>query len=279
MNLQRNHWNSRLQVGASAYTLDKPERPCVSRIRLFFSKMTATNKLRILIIEDDPRMLELLCKGLREEGHTTVPAPDGDTGLDLALRHDFDAILLDLGLPGRDGIDIALTLRAENKRAFILMVTARDAEDDVIRGLDSGADHYLVKPFSFAEMLARLKGLTRATPRSAPSSSLALDPVRLTVRRGNKVINLTRSEYLLFSALHRRTGETVIRQTLIEFIWGSDPISPNALDVLVNSLRTKFDAPYEHKSILTVRGVGYSLQPDPALSTDDIPNSLQELIR
>jgi DNA-binding response OmpR family regulator len=241
--------------------------------------MTATTKLRILIIEDDPRMLELLCKGLREEGHTTVPAPDGDTGLDLALRHDFDAILLDLGLPGRDGIDIALTLRAANKRAFIVMVTARDTEDDVIRGLDSGADHYLVKPFSFAEMLARLNGLTRATRRSGPGSSLQLDPVRLTVRRGNKVIHLTRSEYLLLSALHQRTGETVLRQTLIEVIWSSEPAGPNALDVLVNSLRTKFDAPYPHKSILTARGVGYSLQPETTPTTSDTSTPLQEQIR
>jgi DNA-binding response OmpR family regulator len=217
-------------------------------------------KLRILIIEDDPRMLELLCKGLREEGHTAMSARDGDTGLELALRHDFDAIVLDLGLPGRDGIEIALSLRAQERRAFILMVTARDREDDIIRGFDSGADHYLVKPFSFPEMLARLNGLARSPHRVAVGSSLNLDSIRLTARRGSAVIQLTRSEYLLLAALHRHFGKTVSRQALIESVWGSEPIGPNALDVLVNSLRTKFDAPYARKSILTIRGVGYSLQ-------------------
>jgi DNA-binding response OmpR family regulator len=224
--------------------------------------MTDTMKQRILIIEDDLRMLELLCKGLLEEGHTAMPASDGDAGLELAHRLDFDAIVLDLGLPGRDGIDIALSLRAHQRRAFILMVTARDREDDIIRGLDSGADHYLVKPFSFPELLARLNGLARSPRRAAVGSSLHLDSVRLTARRGNTAIQLTRSEYLLLAALHQHVGRTVSRHVLIESIWGSEPIGPSALDVLVNSLRTKFDAPYAHKSILTARGLGYSLQPE-----------------
>jgi DNA-binding response OmpR family regulator len=245
--------------------------------------MISIEKQRILVIEDDPRMLELLCKGLREEGHTAMPAPDGDTGLELALRHDFDAILLDLGLPGKDGIDIALTLRAQQRRAFILMVTARDSEDDIIRGLDSGADHYLVKPFSFPEMLARLNGLARS-PRRPATTSLFLDSVRLTAHRGNSIIQLTRSEYFLLSALYNRAGEVVSRNALTESVWGSEPVGPNALDVLVNSLRTKFDAPYAHKAILTSRGIGYSLHPEKPMSDSShvaTPNrvQIQEQIR
>lgn len=243
--------------------------------RLPTNHMIATTNQRILVIEDDPRMLELLCKGLREVGHTAMPASDGDAGLDLALNYDFDAIILDLGLPCRDGLDIALSLRAHNKATAILVVTARDAEDDIIRGLESGADHYLVKPFSFAEMLARLNSLSRISRNIDPrSSSLILNPVRLTASRDSTVIHLTRSEYLLLAALHERAGEAVSRQVLIESVWGNEDIGPNTLDVLVNSLRNKFDVPYATKRILTVRGVGYALQP----SADNTSTQHKEMI-
>jgi DNA-binding response OmpR family regulator len=222
--------------------------------------MTGTRSQRILVIEDDQRMLELLCKGLREVGHTAMPASDGDSGLDLAMNYDFDAIILDLGLPGRDGFDIAACLRASNKITAILVLTARDSEDDIIRGLESGADHYLVKPFSFAEVLARLDSLSRTSRRTSPESSLGLNPVRLTALRENTLVRLTRTEYLLLATLHHYIGKPVSRHCLIESIWGNEPIGSNALEVLVNSLRNKFDLPYSTKRIVTVRGTGYMLE-------------------
>jgi DNA-binding response OmpR family regulator len=224
--------------------------------------MTATRPQRILVIEDDPRMLELLCKGLREVGHTVMPTSDGNSGLELAMNYDFEVVVLDLGLPGRDGLEVARSLRAYKKNTAILVVTARDAEDDIIRGLESGADHYLVKPFSFPEMLARLDSLARTSHRIGCRSSLNLNPVRLTALRENVVIQLTRTEYLLLAALHHHIGVPVSRHSLIESLWGNEPINSNTLDVLVNAVRSKFDAPYATKKILTVRGVGYMLQPE-----------------
>jgi DNA-binding response OmpR family regulator len=231
---------------------------------------------RILVVEDDPRMLELLCKGLREVGHTAVPASDGEAGFELAMNHDFDAIVLDLGLPLRDGLDIVLALRRHDRGTPVLVVTARDAEDDVIRGLESGADHYLVKPFSFPELLARLNGLARSPSRNRADAQLVLNPLRLTALRDGKVIPLTRSEYLLLATLRAYANQTVSRQLLSKAVWGNDTIESNTLDVLVNSLRSKFDGPYANKRILTVRGVGYLLQSD----TDSclVPGSCAELI-
>lgn len=234
--------------------------------------MTHTLQQRILVIEDDPRMLELLCKGLRDVGHTAMPASDGDSGLDLAIHYDFDAIVLDLGLPARDGMEIVQTLRAQNRRVPILIVTARDAEDDIIRGLEAGADHYLVKPFSFPELLARLNGLSRAPGRFTADTMLVLNPARLTALRDNKIIQLTRSEYLLLSTLHQHAGKPVARHTLSESIWGGTQVDANTLDVLVNSLRSKFDGPYAVKRICTVRGVGYALQPESAAPEPAVPS-------
>lgn len=232
---------------------------------------------RILVVEDDPRMLELLCKGLREIGHTAMPAPDGQVGLDLAMNHEFDAILLDLGLPLRDGLDVLRALRGHNRSTPILILTARDAEEDVLRGFESGADHYIVKPFSFRELIARLNGLARSLPHNRTNSQLVLNPIRLTVLRDGNVIHLTRSEYLLLAALHDDTGHTVSRQSLTKAIWGNKPIDPNTLDVLVNSLRGKFDASHAYKRIVTTRGVGYSLQPE--ASSRIVPTHQTEVIR
>jgi len=227
----------------------------------------ATIKQRILVIEDDERMLELLCKGLREVGHTAMPASDGDTGLELASKFDFDTIILDIGLPYRDGYEITHALRAQKKALGILMLTARDAEDDIIRGFEIGADDYLINPFSFPEMLARLRGLTRASHHGSANTSLVLNPVRLTALRDNTVIQLTRAEFLLLTSLNQHSGAPVTRQALIESIWGANQaINSNTLDVLVNALRSKFDGPYKTKRILTVRGIGYRLQMEEAES-------------
>ncbi|MGA9673187.1 MAG: response regulator transcription factor [Terracidiphilus sp.] len=220
--------------------------------------------MRILIIEDEIRMLELLRKGLYESGYTVMTAADGDTGLEAALAHEFNAIVLDIGLPRRDGYSVAEALRQRKSTTPLLMLTARDAEDDIIRGLELGADDYMTKPFSFPELVARLQSITR--PRrdetvKIETGDLVVDPARHSVTRGNASIDLTRTEFALLGRLARSAGGCVSRQALTASVWGSDPdVSPGALDVLVSGLRRKIDAPFEHKLIRTVRGSGYLLK-------------------
>lgn len=215
-------------------------------------------KQHVLVVEDDRRMLDLLCNGLREAGHTSVAASDGGAALELAMNFSFDSIILDIGLPVRDGYSVARCIRAV-KSVPILMLTARDGEDDILRGFDHGADDYLTKPFSFRELLARLNGLSRTVGRYR-DSELQLDASRLVVHRDQVAIELTRSEYLLLKALHRHLGFAVDRHTLREAVWGSlEGASDNALEVLINGLRLKIDAPFQNKLLVTVRGVGYRL--------------------
>ncbi len=223
--------------------------------------------MRILIVEDEPRMLELLRKGLYEHGYTVMTAADGETGLEMATAHEVDALVLDIGLPKLDGYALLQTLRDRTRKTPVLMLTARDAEDDIIRGLDVGADDYLTKPFSFPELVARLQSITRQqrapTEGAVRIDDLSVGSTRQSVTRGGKSVDLTRLEFLLLTCLVRRAGQCVSRQALIEFIWGADhPVGPSALDVLMNSLRAKIDAPYRTKLIATIRGAGYLLQCD-----------------
>ena len=225
--------------------------------------------MRILVIEDETRMLELLRKGLYESGYTVMTASDGETGLEIALAHDFSAIVLDIGLPCRDGFSVARELRERKRATPILMLTARDAEDDIIRGLDLGADDYMTKPFSFQELIARLQSITRPhreeTITRIEAGDLVVDPVRHSVTRGSANIDLTRTEFALIGRLVRSAGGCVSREALSESIWGSDAtVGPGALDVLVNAVRRKVDAPFKHKLIRTVRGAGYVLKVRPA---------------
>jgi len=203
-------------------------------------------------------MLGLLCDGLREAGHTSVAASDGGAALDLAMNFSFDSIILDIGLPVRDGYSVARCIRAV-KSVPILMLTARDAEDDILRGFDHGADDYLTKPFSFRELLARLNVLSRTIGRCG-DSKLHLDASRLVVHRDQVAIDLTRNEYFLLKALHQHLGCAVDRHTLRKAVWGSlEGASDNSLEVLINGLRLKIDAPFRNKLLVTVRGVGYRL--------------------
>lgn len=218
--------------------------------------------MRILIVEDEPRMLELLRKGLYENGFTVMTASDGETGLAMATAYELDAILLDIGLPRLNGYNLMQALRARVCPAPVMMLTARDAEDDIIRGLDLGADDYLTKPFSFRELVARLQSITRRHRRKEGTTielgGVVVDLLQHSVSRDFKCIDLTRLEFLLLACLVRRAGQSVPRQTLIDSVWGPDrPVGPSALDVLVNSLRAKFDAPFRDKLICTVRGTGY----------------------
>jgi len=211
-------------------------------------------------------MLDLLCNGLREAGHTSVAASDGGAALDLALNFSFDSVILDIGLPIRDGYSVARCIRAV-KSVPILMLTARDTEDDILRGFDHGADDYLTKPFSFRELLARLNVLSRTIGRD---SELHLDASRLVVHRDQMAIELTRSEYLLLKALHRNLGFAVDRHTLRKAVWGSlEGASDNALEVLINGLRLKMDTPFRKKLLVTVRGVGYRLLKNSTEKTAD----------
>jgi len=221
--------------------------------------------MRILVIEDEPRMLELLRRGLQEYGCAPLTAMDGETGLEIALSCDFDAILLDIGLPKRDGFDLVQRLRAHGRATPVLMLTARDGEDDIIRGLDTGADDYMTKPFSFAELVARLQSITRPLREDLcgkiEAADLVVDPLKRSVTRNQRPIDLTRMEFALLVSLVRSAGRCVPRRALMERIWGSDGcVGAGALDVLVNSLRSKIDAPYERKIIATVRGSGYMLR-------------------
>ena len=220
--------------------------------------------MRILVIEDELRMLELLRKGLYESGCTVMTAADGEAGLAAALAHEFDAIVLDIGLPRLDGYSVAQALRERKSVTPLLMLTARDAEDEMIRGLDLGADDYMTKPFSFSELVARLQSITRPqraeTAIKIDAAGLVVDPARRSVTREDASIELTRTEFALLGRLVRSAGSCVSRQSLTECIWGSDPeVGGGALDVLVSALRRKIDAPFKHKLIRTVRGKGYML--------------------
>ena len=226
-------------------------------------------KQRVLVVEDDRRMLELVCNGLREAGHTPMAASDGEAALELAMKFSFDSIILDIGLPVRDGYSVASCIRAA-KSVPILMLTARDGEDDILRGFDHGADDYLTKPFSFRELLARLNVLSRTVDRCR-DSEIRLDASRLVVHRDQVAIQLTRNEYLLLKALYLHLGSAVDRHVLRKAIWGSlEEVSGNALEVLVNGLRLKIDAPFPNKLLITVRGVGYRLLTNPAEQTSDL---------
>jgi DNA-binding response OmpR family regulator len=196
-----------------------------------------------------------------------MTAADGETGLEIATAHEFDAIVLDIGLPKLDGYALMRALRERARMTPVLMLTARDAEDDIIHGLDVGADDYMTKPFSFPELVARLQSITRSQREEGHGTiragDVVVDPAGGTVTRKDVNIQLTRHEFLLLTCLLRRAGECVPRQSLIECIWGADhPVGPTTLDVLVNALRAKIDAPYRTKLIVTVRGTGYLLKRD-----------------
>lgn len=223
--------------------------------------------MRILIVEDERRMLELLRKGLYEHGFAIMTAGDGETGLEIATAHEFDAIVLDIGLPKLDGYALMHALRERARMTPVLMLTPRDTEDEIIHGLDAGADDYLTKPFSFPELVARLQSITRRHREEGDGTiridDVVIDPVRRSVTRNLENIDLTRLEFLLLTCLARRAGRCVPRQALIEFIWRTDhSVGANALDVLVNALRAKIDAPYRRKLIGTVRGSGYIFKRD-----------------
>mgnify|MGYP001202707561 CR=1 FL=1 len=210
-------------------------------------------------------MLELLRRGLTEEGHNVVCAADGSEGWELARAYEFDAVVLDIMLPKMNGFELARKLRQERVATPVVMLTAKDSVPDIVRGLDAGADDYLTKPFSFSELLARLRAVQRrATSRShnrLQVGDLILDPESREVSRSGVSISLTRTEYSLLERLMYRAGKVVPRRTLIESVWGFHrEIEENTLDAFVRLLRQKVDREGMPKLILTVRGVGYVIR-------------------
>jgi DNA-binding response OmpR family regulator len=221
--------------------------------------------MKILVVEDEKRMVQLLRKGLEEEGHSVACAIDGMEGLRLCRDHEYDVIILDVMMPKLDGYGLVEKLRAEKVSTPVLMLTAKDAIPDVVHGLDLGADDYMTKPFSFHELVARLRAIKRRkfVPQAATLKvgDLVLDTATRDVSRGGAPIALTRTEFGLLELLMERAGKVVSRRGLIESVWGFDrDIEENTLDVFIRLLRNKIDGDRPEKLIRTVRGVGYSIR-------------------
>ena len=217
--------------------------------------------MNLLVVEDERRMLELLRRGLSEEGHTVSCAADGSEGLRMVRDHDFDLVILDVMLPKMDGFELARSMRVENNRTPVLMLTARDSVPDIVHGLDLGADDYMTKPFSFAELLLRLRAVRRAAaaPRKTQLQigDLFLDISTRKANRDGKRIDLTRTEYQLLERLMLHAGEVVSREMLIAA--SGREMGSNSLDAFMRLLRHKIDCDHRQKLIHTVRGVGYVL--------------------
>ncbi len=221
-------------------------------------------RMRILLAEDDPRMVALLQRGLSEEGHVVDSAATARQAIDLARGADFDVLVFDVMLPDIEGFELVRLLRREGNRTPVLMLTARDANADVVAGLRAGADDYLTKPFSFDVLVARVQALARRgpIPRAVclQVADLTLNPATHTVTRGGVVVELTRTEFSLLECLMRRSGRVVPRQALIEGVWGDGrDVEGNTLDAFVRLLRQKVDG-HGTPLIHTVRGVGYSVR-------------------
>jgi DNA-binding response OmpR family regulator len=221
--------------------------------------------MQLLIVEDDRRLANQLKKGLDEQGHSATVASDGTQGLETAKHGEFDVLILDVMLPGLDGFSIVRRLRAVGKTTPILLLTARDAAEDVVTGLDAGADDYLTKPFSFKVLLARIRALSRrrsVEPRThLQVGDLVLDPAAWEVKRAGSLVYLTKTEYILVELLMRNAGRVITRSRLIDEVWGRDrDVENNTLDVFIRQLRAKIDPPGRAKLIHTIRGIGYSLR-------------------
>ena len=221
--------------------------------------------MRILVVEDESKLAGLLRQALHEEGHTVTVALDGKDGLALAQSSEFDVILLDVMLPGNDGFTVVRRLRGEKNRTPILLLTARDSAQDIVEGLNLGADDYLTKPFSFDVLFARIRAVSRRGPIPRPAhlrtADLSLDPGTREVRRGARTLSLTRTEFAILELLMRHAGRVLPRDRVIESVWGHGAdIESNTLDAFMRLLRSKIELPGESKLLQTVRGVGYSLR-------------------
>ncbi|MEY2543029.1 MAG: two-component system, OmpR family, copper resistance phosphate regulon response regulator CusR [Verrucomicrobiota bacterium] len=221
--------------------------------------------VRILIIEDEKKTAAFLAKGLREAGFRVDIATDGGDGLNAARDRKFDLLIVDVMLPGKDGWTVVEELRAADFRTPILFLTARDSVQDRVKGLELGADDYLVKPFAFPELLARVRSLLRRAPKTR-TGQLQIDDLKIDTRRHRATrhgvaLDLTPKEFLLLSQLARSAGEVVSRKEIAEHVWDIDfNTDTNVVDVVVRRLRAKIDDPFKKKLVHTIRGVGYVLK-------------------
>lgn len=221
--------------------------------------------MRVLVVEDQPKMARLICRGFETEGMAADHTDRGEDAIWMAGSTDYDAILLDVMLPGIDGFETCARLRADGVWAPVLMLTARDAVEDRVSGLDGGADDYLTKPFSFSELFARVRALVRRGPVERPVvievGDLRMDPASRQVWRGDDEIDLTAKEFSLLETFMRRPGEVLSRYQLLEHAWDYNYENrSNVVNVYINYLRKKIDVPFGCESIETVRGVGYRLR-------------------
>ncbi|HQT97361.1 MAG TPA: heavy metal response regulator transcription factor [Thermodesulfobacteriota bacterium] len=218
--------------------------------------------MRILVVEDEQKAAAYLKKGLSENGFVVDVAGTGEEGLHLAFSVDYDLVILDVMLPEGDGWSVISGMRAKGRQTPVLFLTARDSVPDRVRGLELGADDYLVKPFAFSELLARIRSILRRGPARQPevlrAADLEIDLVRHKARRGGKALDLTPKEFALLSLLVRRAGEVLSRSLIAEQVWDINFESDtNVVDVAIRRLRSKVDDPFGKKLVHTVRGVGY----------------------
>lgn len=221
--------------------------------------------MRILVVEDDPKLLESVRRGLKESGFAADGASDGPDGLARLLESDYDAVVLDLNLPGLPGLEVLRELRRRRRATPVLVLSARSSVEDRVLGLDLGADDYLAKPFSFQELLARLRAITRR-PAVEPAmvlsaADLTVDTLRREARRAGKPLDLTAKEFSLLEYLVRRKGVVLTRGMILDHVWDLDyDGGSNLVEVYINYLRKKVDADHPVKLIQTVRGAGYVLK-------------------
>ncbi len=223
--------------------------------------------MRILLIEDESKTAAFLAKGLQESGFTVEVARDGEKGLELARASAFDLLIVDVMLPKKDGWTVVGELRASGTRTPVLFLTARDRVEDRVKGLELGADDYLVKPFAFSELMARVRSLLRRTSPPPEDflriADLELDLQRHKAIRGKVALNLTPKEFLLLAHLLRAGGEVVSRAEIVAHVWDMHFVpDTNVVDVVVRRLRSKVDDPYPVKLVQTIRGVGYAIKTD-----------------
>jgi two-component system, OmpR family, copper resistance phosphate regulon response regulator CusR len=238
---------------------------CASRphgISLLGKACNIRSTMRILVIEDEKKTRDYLKKGLTENGFVVDDAQEGDSGLHLARTGDYDLIVLDVMLPGRDGWSVIAEMRKGGKQTPVLFLTARDAVQDRVKGLELGADDYLLKPFAFSELLARVRSLLRRGParqlEKLRLADLEIDLIRHKAARDGKPIDLAPKEFALLSLFMRRAGEVLSRTLIAEQVWDMNFDSDtNVVDVAVRRLRSKMDDPFAKKLVHTVRGVGY----------------------
>ena len=225
--------------------------------------------MRILVVEDEHRIASMIKKGLVQEHFAVDLSYDGNSGFDLASAEDYDLIILDLMLPGMDGITLCKKLREKNIHTPIIMLTAKSQIQDKVSGLDAGSDDYLSKPFSFEELLARIRAVARRPKKSLSVKleveSLVLDTVKFEVKRDNETISLSGKEYSLLEYLMRHKNSVVTKEQIMNHVWDYDSeILPNTVEVFIRNLRNKIDYPFKNKKplIKTVRGFGYKISDD-----------------